>query len=131
MNLTPKQRKGIDALMVHATVVDAAQAVGISRATLFRWLRDESFRTELRRAGNELIDGTTRKLASLSARAVAALEDVLNDPDAGHVLKIRAAGEILGRLLHLREMVELSERMDAIETRLNEAGETNVTEQTN
>ena len=98
----------------------AAKRCGLTERTLYNYLADEAFRTELHRRQDQVIAATTAALVGLSGAAVATLQEVLTDPDASQATKVRAA---LGWLKHTRDVVELdalTERVAALEEKLRE-----------
>jgi len=48
--LTPKQRKAVEALLLTGDVSAAAKAAGVSRESLYRWLRQPLFLAAVREA---------------------------------------------------------------------------------
>ena len=60
--LSRNQKKALAALLEHRTINQAAEACGLARQTLSRYLRDPSFRSALDQAEAELIDEAGRTL---------------------------------------------------------------------
>lgn len=121
--LTPKQVKAIAALMQARTVGDAARECGISERTLLRWLATSEFQTALRDAVREGVDAAVRRLSGLAASAVAALGKEMANQSSPPGARIRAADVILARLLALKELADLEERIAALEARTQSEGE--------
>jgi predicted transcriptional regulator len=97
------------------SIVEAAEEAGLGRRTIYRYLREETFRLELRKAQDEVLAGTTAALVGLSEVAVETLHGVMTDDFASDSVRVRAA---LGWLSHQREMLELmslSERVRRLE----------------
>src|SRR5215211_3754356 len=115
-DLTHKQRRAIPALLNSATIEGAAESAGVSRESLHRWLRtDPAFRDELRAAESEALAEATRRLVGLAARALDTIDAVMGDETAPATVRLRAADTVLARLLQLRELVDLEERVTALE----------------
>ncbi|MFC1464181.1 MAG: phBC6A51 family helix-turn-helix protein [Candidatus Brachytrichaceae bacterium NZ_4S206] len=114
-DLSPQQRRAIEALLVARSIADAAKQAGVSRRTLHSWLRNAQFCAELHTATNAALDAAVRRLAALTACAVDALEAVLQGERVPVGAKIRAADVVLARLLQLREMHEFERRLRALE----------------
>jgi hypothetical protein len=115
--------------MSQPTVEAAAMSCAVGRATLFRWLRDETFCAELRRAGDDAIAATARRLADLSGLAVDTLKDVMSAEDATYAEKLRASGITLAQLLSLKELHDLGQRVALLEEVAQKNGNGNVKRQ--
>ena len=115
-NLTHKQRRAIPALLASPTVESAAVIAGVSRESLYRWLRtDPLFRAELHAAEAEALAESTRRLVNLSGQALDTITEVMTDETAPAAVRLRAADTVLARLLQLRELVTLEGRITALE----------------
>jgi hypothetical protein len=117
--LTPARRRGIEALLTHATYTAAADAAGVSRNTLWRWMQDEAFCDVLRRSESELLAGVSRQLATLAALSLSALSDTLTQPNNKTELKLRAAEIALSKFAPVRDLLTVEARLAAMEERLN------------
>ena len=118
--VTPKQSIAIRELLQGAKIGDAAAAAGVNPRTLTRWLRDETFSAELRKAELVVMDGVGWRLISLADLAVDALADVLKNPGArGASVKRLCAKSILELLLHWRDVIAYEERLQALEEKIN------------
>ena len=117
--ITPKQRKAIESLMTNANVLEAAKAAGVSRQTIYRWMNtDLAFQQALCRAETEALTGLSRSLVTLGVKATQTLEQTLSDQGSSAGARVRAADIILGRLLQLRELVSLEERISRLEQQI-------------
>ena len=117
--ITPKQRKAIESLMTNANVLDAAKAAGVSRQTIYRWMNtDLAFQQALCKAETEALTGLSRSLVTLGVKATQTLEQTLSDQGSSAGARVRAADIILGRLLQLRELVSLEERISRLEQQI-------------
>ncbi len=81
-------------------------------------MREPAFRAALHDAETAALTGVSRALVRLADRAVATLEGAMNDATAPMSVRLRAADAVLGRLLQLRELVTLEERVKELEERL-------------
>src|SRR4051812_155178 len=114
-DLTPKQRKAVEALLATGEVKAAASEVGIHRDTLHRWLADPGFLAAVREAEAEALDELSRLLVRLGRTAVATVATAMSDPATPPATKVRAADIALNRLLQLRELAQLEARVQALE----------------
>ena len=119
-NLTPKQNKAVTALLVMPDVTAAATAAGVSRDTVYKWLRDPAFQAVIRSAEAAALASVSRSLVGLADAAVGSLARAMNDESAPLSIRVRAADAVLGRLLQLRELVILEERVRELEERIGE-----------
>jgi hypothetical protein len=119
-NLTPgklsgKQQKAVAALLSTGEVKAAAAEAGITRETLHRWLRQPLFLEAVRSAEAEALDELSRLLVRLGRTAVATIAKAMSDPVTPVATRVRAADVALGRLLQLRELAQLEDRVQALE----------------
>lgn len=117
--LNPNQVRSIKALLTTTSVTAAAEAAGIGRSTLHRYLRDPDFVRELRTAEGEALATLSRSLLGLGEAAVKAFQDAL-DPSTPIATRLRAAQLVTdARLLNLIELTSLEERVRALEENRN------------
>ncbi|MBT7072518.1 MAG: hypothetical protein HN975_16695 [Anaerolineae bacterium] len=117
--LTPRQRKALEALTQAGTVTAAAEAAGVARKTVYAWLLLPEFDRELNRATAAALGELSRRLVGMSGQAADTIQDVMNDPDASPAVRLRAADTGLNRLLQLRQLVDLEERVSRLEAAKN------------
>lgn len=123
-NLSPNQIKAIEALLSNPSVEKAAQAVGVDKSTLFRWLRDGGFKEAYAEARKTLLESTLTGLQAISTEAVEALHAELTNATAKPSERIAAAKAILEFSLKGVDAIETEKRLAAIEeafTALREA----------
>jgi phage terminase small subunit len=114
-NLTYRQRKAVEALLSTTDTTQAALAAGVSRETVYRWMRDPAFRDALKAGAAEALEALSRSLVRLSDKAIKTLEDALTYDLKAPGARVRAADVILGRLLQLKELVDLEGRVSDLE----------------
>jgi phage terminase small subunit len=119
-NLTPRQRRTIESLLTCADVTEAARQAKVSRDTVYRWLKQDAFRSALDQAVQESMAALSRNLVALGDKARKALADALDgDSPTQAGTRVRAADIVLSRLLQLRELVSLEERVSRLEDSQN------------
>jgi hypothetical protein len=116
--LTPKQQKAISALLDQPTLKEAAAASSVNESTLWRWLQDEGFQQVYRQARGQLLESTLTALQSASGLAVETLRAVMEDQTAQPSARVSAAKAVLELGLKGREILEVEERLRALEERL-------------
>lgn len=113
--LTPKQRRAVEALLATGEIAAASREAGVSRDTFHRWLRQPPFVQAVRDAEAAAVDDLSRLLVRLSRTAVATLAKAMGDPAAPVSARVRAADITLSRLLQLRELATLEGRVAELE----------------
>lgn len=113
--LTPKQRKAVEALLVTGDVTAAAKEAGVSRESLYRWLKQSVFLEAVREAEARALDELSRLLVRLGRSAATTLAKAMSDADVPAATRVRAADVTLARLLQLRELATLEARVTELE----------------
>jgi transposase-like protein len=121
--LSARQRQAIEALLATGDVTIAAQAVGVNRATLYRWMKQPAFVQAVHAAEADAVEDLARMLVRLGRTAVATLAKAMSDPATPASTKVRAADATLSRLLQLRELATLEQRVAALEATVTQEGE--------
>lgn len=119
-NVTPKQRRAVEALLTQPDLSQAAKTAGVSRNTLYRWMKDKDFLVAMADAEADALSGLSRTLVSLGDQAVTVLRDAMSDPEAPISARIRAADTVFSRLLQLRNLVDLEKRVSELEDRADD-----------
>lgn len=112
-NLPPQKIKAVAALLTAPTVAAAAESVGVSERTLYRWLKDSAFRQALVSAEAEAIGHAARLMAGHVSAAVLALAGILESDHTSAKERIAAARALLSALPNVR-------LVGSIETQLEE-----------
>jgi hypothetical protein len=117
--LARKCHEAVAALLTAPTIKAAAQQVGISEMALHAWLKIPAFAKLLREAQQQVFGHTLRRIQIESGQALDVIARVLRKKKGGNDgLKVRAALGLLGHGLKVNELVELAERLAAIESEL-------------
>ena len=122
VTLRPEQRAAIRVLLTR-TVKEAAEAVGRTRTTIYRWLKEPTFKAALLEAEGEALAALSRALVHLGEKATNALEVVFDNPKESGSVKVRAASVTLSQILKLRELYLLERRVAEIEKKLGNSGD--------
>lgn len=113
--LSAKQKAAIRALLTGASYPEAAQAAKVHENTVGQWMKTPAFTTALHQAEGEAMQAVSRSLVAIADKAAGTLENVLDDDLARDSSKIRAADVVLGRLMQIKELAELEERIRKLE----------------
>ena len=108
--LTPKQAKAVDLLAGGSSITDAAAALGMSRATVHKWITLSDFADALEAVQAEARARAVRRLSAALDRAAARVVD-LADSAQDESVQLRAACAVPAML---RELLEL-ERETAVQ----------------
>jgi hypothetical protein len=106
------QQKALEHLLTGQSVAEAAQLAGISRATLYRWLRhDAAFGAAYNQWQDQLQEGCRSRLLTLGVKAAAAVEKALDNGDAKTALQLlKGMGLLSPRPVGLTDADELREQ---------------------
>jgi transposase len=88
-SLTPRQSRVISILIQARTVEEGAKLAGVSKTSIYSWLRKPLFREELSRRKNELMDVAIEDLKTHVQKAVAVLGGLLSSDSEGYVVTQR------------------------------------------
>ena len=113
-DLTQKQLKAIAALLSRKTVKAAALEAGVSRTTIYTWLRQKDFSQELRKAQGVAIDAAASRLAGGLSEAIEELARLIKSADTDSVKRL-ACSAWIEYALRLREFSDLEQRIEALE----------------
>ena len=116
--VTTKQRIAIQTYLSTGSVASAAEAAGVTRQTFHRWRKQERFKWALAEAEKEALESLSRALVRLGEKATETLEGAMDGAEKEST-KVRAADIVLSRLLQLRELVTLEERVSELEKKLH------------
>ena len=106
----------VSALAHGKTHAQAARIAGVSERTIGRRAQEPDFAARVNQARAEVTAAATAQLAALTSKAIAVLDDTLDDADEDHAgLRLRAAQIVLKSGLEYRERAELEGRVLALE----------------
>ena len=114
--LSPAQRRAVAAIMATRTTTAAAAQADVSLRTLQRWLTDPDFKAALAAAEADVLAVTTRAVLALTLSAVDTLKAAIDDLEAGHGVKVRAADLLLTHGGRWYELRTLETRLQALES---------------
>jgi hypothetical protein len=118
VTLSAKQHRTINALLRCATLREAAASAGVSRKTLWAWLRESAFQSAFQTASAQMLDDALSTLQSASLEAVECLRIIMADSDARAAARVSAAHWVVEMALRVRETTAIEQRIAALEARL-------------
>lgn len=113
MSLNNRQLKAIPILIGCDTVEDTARKTGISKNTLYTWMKQDDFNRAVSEARKKLTDKAMNKLMNVTMKAVITLEKLLDAES--EAVRRAAANDVLGHVLKYRELTEIEERLETVE----------------
>ena len=117
--LTARQEKALAALLDHPTIRDAARASQIGERTLYRWLaEDPRFKDAYAAVRRARLQQSIGRLQQTADDVVAALYQIVNDPDATSSSRVAAGKTLLTFLFKGVELNDLQQRLEALESGL-------------
>ena len=116
--LTPRQVQGVIALMSSPSISAAADKIGVQRQTMLRWMKDDNFNAVLQEQKTKALAQASRALLHLAQGATIALAQGLKAEKIS--VRLRSADIVLTKLLQLHNAIEVEQRLDALEARLND-----------
>jgi hypothetical protein len=103
----------IAALLSEPTIEAAARKAGVGERTLLRWLAEPAFKAQYRAARRSVVESAVGRLQQAATQAVDAL--VKNLTCGIPAVEVGAAKSVLDQALKAVELVDLAERIEALE----------------
>lgn len=114
--LSRRQLKTVPFLVSSPTYTQGCEKAKINKTTLYKWLKKPEFKAELDRQRSEIVEAAFGMIAQNIEKAVSTLMGLLDTGDDR--VKRLTANDIIGHFLKRRELVDLEERIEQIEKRL-------------
>ena len=111
------------ALACGATVESAARKASVSERTIYRRLKDPGFQRDLAKLQSEMVQRATAMLTASTLESAKTLLS-LQDPSMPPAVRLGAARAVVDFGVKMRQLVELEERLAAMEAILKERNET-------
>ena len=116
--LTDRQLRVMPYLLTSPSTEEACRRAKINKTTVYEWLKDETFRRELKRQRDTIME---RALDSLKANIAKATKTIVKHLDSKREnISIRAAEDIIEFTQKAVEHEELEKRIEALEARLSQ-----------
>lgn len=115
--LTARQQQALYFFVGSSSIESACREADISKETFYQWLKKPSFKSELERLRNEVVNDAVNHLKSSSTKAVTTLESLLSRDDSPAVQRA-AANDILGHVVKFMELREFEERLLKLENNM-------------
>ena len=117
MNKTRKAL-AIEVLSSGLSVEKASEVASVSRQTIYNWLGDDNFKKELRQRQKFLFQTLSKRLMSITEKALQVLEDCLSSRNES--IRLRSSGIALSSLKNVMELADFEERLTVLEEKYKE-----------
>ena len=114
--MNAKQEKALLCLMQHPSLSGAAKAAGISEATLYRMQQEPGFKDAYALARKDAVTQAIGSLQQAAGKATETLLCVMQAEDSSASARISAARSVLEYAFKGAELLDLEERLTALET---------------
>lgn len=111
-NVTRKAR-AIEALGAGLSVTDASEKADVSRKTLYRWLDDDDFKSQVLERQNETLERVSKRLSALALQGLETLSKLMTSDDES--IRLRASSSVLSRFTEILELLRLEKRLEVLE----------------
>lgn len=88
-----KQREAISLFLTGKTETEVAEAIGVSRQTIWKWRRETDFNHDIVAAGESILSEHTLAVSKLVDEAIAVMTELLKSKDEN--IKFKAATTVL------------------------------------
>ncbi len=116
--LSDKQLRVNPHLLAAPSIEEGCKQAKIGKATLYEWLKNETFKGEIRRQRQEIVTGALETLKANVTKATEVLVGLLDSENEG--IKHRAAKDIIEFTQKAIEFEELERRIVAIEDQIEQ-----------
>lgn len=113
--LSDKQLKALPFLVTTLSDGEGCKQAKISRQTYYEWLKEPSFKHELRRLRNLIVEDAVEALKSHTTKAIDVLVKLLDIDNPA--LQRNVANDIIGHIVRFKELHELEIRLEILETK--------------
>ena len=107
------KQKALTALLNSPTITDAAKTCGLSEATIYRYLSEDDFKKEYRKAQRQVIENSITQIQRITFKAVETLEKNLTCGNPQ--VEVSAARIVLDNSLKAVETMDILERLEELE----------------
>ncbi len=109
--LTPRQHRAVESLIVGTSIGDAAEHAKINVRTLYRWLQQEEFQSAVRRARQLSLTQLATHLQHMADRAAGTLDEIMLDKNATSASRVSAARYSMEMYYKAATLEDVQERL--------------------
>lgn len=118
--LSIKQELVINELIKGNSIVDSAKNIGVSEATVNRWLSNDKFKIVLNERKRMIVDNCIDKVNLMGNKAIDVLNNILDSDNVSYNVKLNASKSVLDMILKFNEQKNIIDKMKEIEDLLDE-----------
>ncbi len=111
--LSRKQEKVLIDLLNGSSITNSAKLNGVSETAIYKWLNDETFKSEYRRLRREAVESSLSILQQTTTEAVETLRRNLHCENPA--VEVRTAQIILDTSIKAIELTDIAERLEKLE----------------
>ena len=89
--LTQRQHRAVESLITCTSIQDAAKSANVGQRTLYRWLQQEEFQAQVRRARQLSLTQLATHMQHSASHAAKTLNQVMQDEKATPAARVSAA----------------------------------------
>lgn len=112
--LNIRQDRFLKALLECASIDEACKKAGINRSTGYKYLKDKEFMDEYRGLRRDAMQQVTARLQKASERAVAVLEEVMNNRESPASSRVTSAKNVLDVAYPSLEMDDMQKELSEV-----------------
>lgn len=116
--LSDRHLRVIPHLLAAPSIEEGCKQAKVGKATLYKWLKNETFRDEIRRLRQEIVTGALENLKANVTKATEALVGLLDSQN--ETIRHRTAKDIIEFTQRAIENENLEERIENLERKMNE-----------
>ncbi|MFC1592658.1 phBC6A51 family helix-turn-helix protein [Candidatus Omnitrophota bacterium] len=116
--LTNRQIKTIVNFLASSSIEETCRKSKISKATFYKWIKDDDFKSFLEEKRNEMIKGALDKLKLAIEKAVSVLIDLMLSGNES--IRRLASKDIIEYVLKSIELENIEDRLNKIERLISE-----------
>src|SRR4030042_6915529 len=107
-----KRAIAIEALSSGLSVEKVSELASVSRACIYNWLSKEDFKKDLREKQGEYFSRLSKRITSITLKALEVLESLLNSRNES--IRLRACSTALSSLSTITSLTDFEERLTAL-----------------
>ena len=102
-------------LLTYSKIQEVADYAGVSRATVYRYLKDEEFMQQYQEKRSELLDDHVRSMQTHLSKALDTLAAIIDKKDASDQVIINAIDALFRNYYKMADLNDLTKRIDTLE----------------
>jgi len=108
-----KKAIALEVLSSGMSVEKASEVAHVSRACVYKWLKDNGFQNDLNEKQREYFCRLSKRMTAITLKALEVIEKSLESRNEN--VRLRAAGIAVSNLPHIAEITEFEERLQILE----------------